>query len=218
MTPDDPRHGKVAGYTAGCRNTCCRHAIAVYNQQRLLKALRGEPTTGWIPATGTQRRLQALVALGWSFPRIGSHCGLEPSFLKHVAKHQGLVAPLTADRVARVYDELSMRLPPQNTGGERQGATRARNVAAKHGWLPPLAWDDDTIDDPTAQPAVLRARQTWRNADLIAEYEHPTAAGYSRAQVADRLGITKARLEKALARHQQQTTTSSSASRQETAA
>jgi hypothetical protein len=27
---------------------------------------------------------------------------------------------------------------------------RARNLAARHGWLPPLAWDD--IDDPNETP------------------------------------------------------------------
>jgi hypothetical protein len=27
-----------------------------------------------------------------------------------------------------------------------------KNAAAAEGWLPPLAWDDDTIDDPDAVP------------------------------------------------------------------
>jgi hypothetical protein len=28
--PDDPRHGSVNGYDAGCRNTCCSNAYAGY--------------------------------------------------------------------------------------------------------------------------------------------------------------------------------------------
>ena len=43
------------------------------------------------------------------------------------------------DRIADAYDELSMRQGP---------SVRNRRL----GYPPPLAWDDETIDDPRARP------------------------------------------------------------------
>jgi hypothetical protein len=66
----------------------------------------------------------------------------------------------TAGQVARVYDELAMTPGP---------STRARDAAARRGWVPPLAWDDDEIDDPQARPA--RGPRRWvtpPNAERIA--------------------------------------------------
>jgi hypothetical protein len=53
----------------------------------------------------------------------------------------------THEAVAAAYDALSMKLPP-DTGISRQ----VRAHAERRGWAPPLAWDDDTIDDPDAVP------------------------------------------------------------------
>jgi hypothetical protein len=65
-----------------------------------------------------------------------------------------MVEPATRDRVAAVYDRWSMSQAPQS-----QPAARARTDARKHGWLPPLAWDDDLIDLPDADlDAELRRR------------------------------------------------------------
>ncbi|WP_295694431.1 hypothetical protein, partial [Lapillicoccus sp.] len=46
-------------------------------------------------------------------------------------------------QVRQVYDRLSMTPGPSPT---------ARARAAARGYAPPLAWDDDTIDDPRALP------------------------------------------------------------------
>lgn len=43
-------------------------------------------------------------------------------------------------------------------------------------------------------------RLTYTNDELVAEWEHLRADGHTRAQAAERLGITKARLEKAIQR------------------
>jgi hypothetical protein len=45
-------------------------------------------------------------------------------------------------------------------------------------------------------------RATWTNAELISEWEWLMSEGYTRAQVAERLGISKKRLEKAIERYQ----------------
>ena len=52
----------------------------------------------------------------------------------------------TAALVRRVYDEMSMTLPAHKY------VNRQRMIAAAKGWSVPMAWDDDTIDDPAAKP------------------------------------------------------------------
>lgn len=142
MSPNDPRHGTVSGYRAGCRTACCRAGIARYNQVRELRNLNGEPLTDLIAALGTQRRLQALMALGWSLARLEQHTDIDRTYLRFILRNNDRVAPKTADRVGLAYDALSMTLPPNRTRGERQGVTRTLRYAQAHGYAPPLAWDD----------------------------------------------------------------------------
>lgn len=146
MSPDDPRHGQLRGYRAGCREACCRAGIARYNQVRELRNLSGQPLTDLLTARGTQRRLQALMALGWSLARLEQHTGIDCTYLRVILRNNDRVAPKTADRVARAYDALSMTLPPNRTRGERQGVTRTLRYARAHGYAPPLAWDDIDLD------------------------------------------------------------------------
>lgn len=143
MAPDDRRHGTNAGYIAGCRHECCRAAAARYHRGRAYDQLRGIPRK--VPALGAQRRLQALVALGWSFGDIARRLGcarqnvhaiLSETFI-HARRHNAITA---------VYDALSMTVP------EGPYATRSRRYAARHGWAPPFAWEGVDIDDPTAEP------------------------------------------------------------------
>jgi DNA-directed RNA polymerase specialized sigma24 family protein len=81
-------------------------------------------------------------------------------------------------------------------------------MAKAKGWPGPLAWDDDTIDDPAARPhigaawsdafdevAVLRAMYgdpvRLRPSERAEATRRLTAAGLSAAQIAERLGCTK---------------------------
>jgi hypothetical protein len=71
----------------------------------------------------------------------------------------------TADAITRVYDELSMTVPQDDEAGRSPRAgrihDRQRRLAARRGWAPPLAWDDDTIDDPAATPATGARERAW---------------------------------------------------------
>jgi hypothetical protein len=71
----------------------------------------------------------------------------------------------TARAVCALYDELWDQPPPEGTHRDKIAASRARNRAAAHGWPPPLAWDDDTIDDPDVVPnptgADLDVVESW---------------------------------------------------------
>ena len=87
----------------------------------------------------------------------------------------------TAEKVARLYDELSMVAGP---------STRATTEAKRKGWAPPLAWDEEDLDDPAAKPAAhppgLPGRQ--RNTDLEERVLELTRCGLSAAEIAIRLG------------------------------
>lgn len=147
MTPQDPRHGTTAGFHAGCRDLCCRRALARDEKARRLDKLRGGRA---VPAIGAQRRLRALMALGWSSNAIATHAGLPDR--NHVlrvlngqkGKPTTWVERKTHEWVCRVYDDLSMTVPTTPY------AARTRAYATARGWSPPLAWDH--IDDATEQP------------------------------------------------------------------
>lgn len=109
-----------------------------------------------VPPHGTVRRLRALTALGWSAAELARRLGLTDEGVNLVLAGPSTVRHSTRTAVARLYDELSMTLPPDRDRYGRGVATRTRARAAANGWVPPLAWEDGTIDDPEARPVVRR--------------------------------------------------------------
>jgi hypothetical protein len=103
-----------------------------------------------VDGTGTRRRIQALVACGWTLRAIGERLGYTGTRAPQVRVHQMLTSDVwkrTADRVAAVYDTMWLEQPPRGPS-----AARARALAARRGWVGPLSWDD--IDNPDASPLV----------------------------------------------------------------
>lgn len=147
--PDDPRHGTTKGFHAGCRELCCRRALARDEKARRLERLRGGRA---VPAIGAKRRLQALMRLGWSSHRIAVEAGLPHRNhvwrIVHGQKGRPTVwIQKSTDKWVRdVYDRLSMTIP---TG---RYVNRTRMYAERQGWLPPLAWTN--IDDPNERPEL----------------------------------------------------------------
>ncbi|WP_314325473.1 hypothetical protein [Paenarthrobacter ilicis] len=139
----------------------------------------------YIDSCGTIRRLQALVAIGWSQQRLGNQLGMNRSnFGAMMNADQCTVRRAIA--VRNLYNQCWNR--PQ-TGTEwhaKTSATRARNHAKARGWAPPLAWDDETIDNPDAQPEFgtkLKLRDTIAE-DV--EFMHKTGASID--EMSERLG------------------------------
>lgn len=106
-----------------------------------------------VAAHGTVLRMRALVTLGWSQSKLASRLGVERSNFR-LATGTMTITVRTRDAAARLYDELSMTLPPAGNQRDRISVSRARNYAAERGWLPPLALDDDRLDDPGYEPWV----------------------------------------------------------------
>ena len=123
-----------------------------------------------VDATGTTRRIRALVALGWSQSKLAALLDITRSNFHLASGTHPTVLASTARRVAEVYDELSMTLPPQESGHDRAAAVRARAYAKRRGWLPPLALDDDRLDDPTYKAGSLISDTTTNGLDETAIY------------------------------------------------
>ena len=107
---------------------------------------------------------------------------------------------VTAETTKRIYDECWATAPTAHNHHEQAGITRARTVAAHYGWVPPLAWDDDTIDDPGAHPDLGQptGRDTRaRVEDAIELFD----AGEIPERIAARLGITLSTLTQNVRRH-----------------
>lgn len=137
------------------------------SRRRLVDAILAVPmptladlgATVVVDSTGTRRRLQALMLLGWSIQRIAATRGTGRQRLDHALVGRDVYAS-TARAVSAAYEALWDQTPPQDTTGDRIAAARARNRARAAGWAPPMAWDDDTIDDPTATPADPAPQET----------------------------------------------------------
>lgn len=112
-----------------------------------------------VDATGTRRRLQALSALGWSNVKLAARLGMTPSNYGKTVQSARIYAE-HAREVRELYDELSTQLPEPASGYDAAGIARVKAAAERNRWAPPMAWDDDLIDDPRAEPdrGLIRAR------------------------------------------------------------
>jgi hypothetical protein len=111
-------------------------------------------------ATGTRRRLQALIALGYPAASLAHRLGADPRRVKCVVR--GTTATVTSLMHAAVhdlYDQLWDVRPAEGTLAERKAAAAARALATSKGWPTPMGLDDDRIDDPAYRP-----RTQWQPA------------------------------------------------------
>lgn len=155
-----------------------------------------------IPARGAHRRVQALVALGWSVTRIANELDWSSPANFHGMLHSSHVLASTHRQIAAVYDRLSVRRPQAGTRFEQAGVTRALRTASRNGWVPPAAWDDidtdpapavvddvDVIDDRAIELVAAGETVTLTSAEQIELVRRLTEQGRSAADIADVLGV-----------------------------
>lgn len=125
--------------------------------ERKLLAVKADIADGTkVDATGTRRRLQALMSLGWSASELGRRIGVLPSNM-HYPLHGEQVTAARARSIRHLYDDLWDQHPVPRNRQHAACITRATSAARRLGWAPPAAWDDDAIDDPAARPHGARA-------------------------------------------------------------
>jgi hypothetical protein len=96
-----------------------------------------------VDSAGTRRRVQALAWMGWTTAEVARRAGTTANTLRTLILPDRRVSFSLAHRVAEVYEQLS-----HLQGPSKGAAGKARQL----NFAPPLAWDEDTIDAPTASP------------------------------------------------------------------
>ncbi|GAA3590999.1 hypothetical protein [Streptomyces osmaniensis] len=108
------------------------------------------PDSARIDPTGTRRRIEALQVRGFNLIAVAGKCGMPARYFQ-----KAMCADKVTARMARAVRDVYgawWDADPLEHGVLDWVAGRTRRAAERQGWYGPLAWDDDTIDDPTAVP------------------------------------------------------------------
>jgi hypothetical protein len=146
--------GRARGEATGMRRT---------TYDAIMRVTYQPPTDGRygarMGAIGTVRRLQALVAHGFSLDVIAQHLGdglderIDRTVLGKIVRQQRSTSFVHAQMhyaVMKAYEKLRDMDPRDMQSPYATG--RALGSAKRHGYVAPGYWDDDTIDDPNAFP------------------------------------------------------------------
>lgn len=162
------------------------------NSAALLRALPEHPADragrGWVPVTGTQRRGRALFRIGYTVGFMASELGIDPETMRRILNGGvRFVVGARARAMTRLYARVRW-IPGPCLGNRIRGQER--------GWHGPLAWDDATIADPSAQPDVAEPytplAKNGRDSMRMAELEHLLGLGESESAIAKQMGASEA--------------------------
>ncbi|MER7788584.1 hypothetical protein [Streptomyces sp. NPDC097640] len=146
----------------------------------------------YIDATGSIRRVRALMAIGHSQHAIADAAETATCRIWLLAQGQPTMRQKLADKIEQAYKQLA------HTPGT---STRARSMAAAGDWRDPLWWEDmGGIDDPQAPEHDIPTPRFIEIGENALELE---AQGYSRQHAAQRLGVTVSTLETNIRRYRQ---------------
>ncbi len=165
------RHGT---YTA-VREHGCTCPDALDDRYRYEKAQRtGRLEAAHVDACGTVRKLQALNALGYGGNFLAERLETVKSHVLHLMRGgKDTVHRNTAARVDEVYRDLSGtpaewndEYCPHLTEAERAWRIEKTKAAAQgRGYVSPMRWDGQAIDDPDAQPDGPGPQRTQSTAE-----------------------------------------------------
>lgn len=151
----DPRKGEVL------KRVSRRTADAILAVQPALEVLAGGTL---VPAKPYARRLQALVAIGWSQSKLANALGMTPSnfrILREFERDQArrrrrgtFIQASTARAIVDLYERLAFRTPPQPNKAERIAYLRSVRYARERGWPVPMDWA--AVDDDFARDVPVR--------------------------------------------------------------
>lgn len=134
---------------------------------------------------GAVRRIQALMTIGHRAQDIALTGHLSAKDVYNIVNQQGRwISHARHVGVKAAYADLSMTPGPSET---------ARRRSAAKGWLAPLAWDEEDIDDPNAAPTEVDPPKRSRIEDLIEDVEHLLNSGTALASIPARVGYGNAK-------------------------
>ncbi|WP_406170188.1 hypothetical protein OIE52_38935 [Streptomyces canus] len=153
-----------------------------------LLAVKYRPAPGrTLDATGTRRRIQALMAIGHTVIGIAVESGVDCSVLHDILGGAASVRGMTFDRIAAAYDWLATQAPVTD---RPSSATVSRLRAEREGWRDPQWWEDyGRIDDPAFRPASVDAELSVREKAALRREEiiHLAWHGDTPEQILSRL-------------------------------
>jgi hypothetical protein len=180
--------GDVSGRPAVKR---VRHETA----QRIL-AVRFQveqlPECAWVPSRGTQRRIEALRALGWPLHELAARANFDRHSLSSIASQQ-VVYAATHRAIQLLFEDLHDQDPIRH-GVPKWVAHRIRRQSRAAKYAPPLAWDDiDNDGAPGPGPwrfGFAAAGQEEDTAALLEDVRELANLGVTRDEIAARVGRT----------------------------
>ncbi|MGA5869307.1 hypothetical protein [Streptomyces cinereoruber] len=165
-----------------------RTKIRPETEAKILATVPRLSGTQLIDATGSTRRIQALLYVGHSLRTIAAECGTARMRIHKlsIGAQEG-IRRRHADHIAKTYKRLAFQ-PPERT----RFTVRTMNAAKARGWHGPLAWDD--IDDPACVPDAGAADSD--NRDELAAYRRSEiqrlhSFRVSEQEIAQRLGMSE---------------------------
>lgn len=156
----------------------------------------GLPDGAFIPSTAAVRRLRALVAIGWPPPVLAERLGFYLTYLNKILRGEKSTVTARTDRAVDVLHDELWKISPASRGVRAASIARAKSRAKANDWDLPAAWDDDHIHDPAAQPD--RGQQVPRYMALGEDCIELERQEHTREQIAERLGVTRDGLQRAL--------------------
>lgn len=190
----------------GGRRKPAKHRLFTDNARKVLAVRVEDVTPPSVDATGTVRRVQALIANGWTMGRLAEQLGMSEQYVWELLfrsrrEDAARVLGSTARRIADRYNDLHSKRPTR-FGITPSRAAQARRLAAANRWPAPKYWADrmDVIDDPDFEPlyGVTRREIVAQDAGELIRW-----SGLTRETAAERLGVSKSYVEHAFRDHPQ---------------
>lgn len=181
-------HETVSDVLCGRRKYVCPSTAEALLAVTVVDAIRaaGSRDRSLVSAVGSRRRLRALAAIGHPIYRLADRIGLTGTNTHLIAcGRQPYVTTPVARRIAAVYSDLWL------TPGT---SARTRRYAERHGWVSPLAWDDDSLDDPSAVP-LLGEKDPSRLVTIAEDADELERAGEGWGAIEAKLGVTWDRIQ-----------------------
>lgn len=185
--------GTIAAYWRHRQAGEAADELCLKARREYQRKLRAESGSRLVPAVGTIRRLEALIAIGWTNEALAAEMGLatKASIAKLLRARK--VSRQTVEVVALLFDRL------QCTPAQIKGRSQVERELIP----PPLAWDQGALDNPSAKPAEWRrpAHALNRAEDIARDAaELMGSFGESPEGAASRLGITLGSMQTAIRR------------------
>lgn len=143
------------------------------------------PNRALVDATGTKRRIRALVSYGYSYAEMARRVGWTTANLAKLAGDDTVnVTAGTARLIVDLFNELQLT-PGTNSRAKKRGKS--------HGWALPMEWEEDEIDDPAATPQIT---DPGRVSFDVRYMEMRDFLGLNDYEIARRMGVSLESLER----------------------